>query len=228
MSGVAATSAGLRDRLRDGWPVLLIGLALAALPFARSVELFIFIMALLGARAFVKQGRTLAWSGGGRLFSVLFLLLWLPMLLSIPDAIQSDKTLLGALSYPRFYFAGLFVLQVMAEEKARRRLLKLSAFLLLFWLADALVQLFFQRDLFGYQYLPGRLNALFGEESKRFGYVLAVLSPLLFEYVRRQWPRWAQVAVALIVLVVVLLAGSRAAWIMLFVIFCGLFFNLSA
>ncbi len=223
MSGAALSSSGLRGRLRDGWPVLLIGLTLAALPFARSVELFILIMALLGARALIKQGRALAWSGGGRLFSMLFLLLWVPMLLSIPDAVQRDKALLGVLGYVRFYFAGLFVLQVMAGEAARRRLLMLSAFLLLFWLADALVQLFFHRDLFGYRYLPGRLNALFGEESKRFGYVLAVLSPLLLEFVRRHSPRWVQAAVALTLLLVVLLAGSRAAWIMLFVIFCGYF-----
>lgn len=223
MSGTVQASVGLRDRLRDWWPALLIGLALASLPFSRSVELFILIMAVLGVRALIKQGRALAWSGGGRLFSVLFLLLWVPMLLSIPDAVQMDRTLLRAFSYVRFYFAGLFVLHVMAGEAARRRLLKISAFLLLFWLADALVQLFFHRDLFGYRYLPGRLNALFGEESKRFGYVLAVLSPLLLEFVRRHWPRWAQVAVALTLLIVVLLAGSRAAWIMLFVIFCGYF-----
>lgn len=223
MSGTVQASVGLRDRLRDWWPALLIGLALASLPFSRSVELFILIMAVLGVRALIKQGRALAWSGAGRLFSVLFLLLWVPMLLSIPDAVQMDRTLLRAFSYVRFYFAGLFVLHVMAGEAARQRLLKISAFLLLFWLADALVQLFFHRDLFGYRYLPGRLNALFGEESKRFGYVLAVLSPLLLEFVRRYWPRWAQVAVALTLLIVVLLAGSRAAWIMLFVIFCGYF-----
>ncbi len=223
MSGTVQASSGLRDRLRDWWPALLIGLALASLPFSRSVELFILIMAVLGVRALIKQGRALAWSGGGRLFSVLFLLFWVPMLSSIPDAVQMDRTLLRAFSYVRFYFAGLFVLHVMAGEAARRRLLKISAFVLLFWLADALVQLVFHRDLFGYRYLPGRLNALFGEESKRFGYVLAVLSPLLLEFARRYWPRWAQAAVALTLLIVILLAGSRAAWIMLFVIFCGYF-----
>lgn len=223
MSGTVQASSGLRDRLRDWWPALLIGLALASLPFSRSVELFILIMAVLGVRALIKQGRALAWSGGGRLFSVLFLLFWVPMLLSIPDAVQMDRTLLRAFSYVRFYFAGLFVLHVMAGEAARRRLLKIGAFLLLFWLADALVQLFFHRDLFGYRYLPGRLNALFGEDSKRFGYVLAALSPLLLEFARRYWPRWAQAAVALTLLIVALLAGSRAAWIMLFVIFCGYF-----
>ncbi len=223
MKGAAPLQTAAGGGLREWWPVLLIWSALLALPFARSVELPILIMALLGARALVKQGRALAWSGGGRVFTLLFVLLWLPMLLSIPAAVHLDKTLLGVLSYVRFYLAGLFVLQVMAAAPARERLLRLSAALLLFWLFDALVQLLFHRDLFGYDYLPGRLNALFGEDSKRFGYVLAVLSPLLLEFARLHWPRWAQAAAALTVLVAVLLAGSRAAWIMLFVVFCGYF-----
>ena len=223
MKGAATAQAVAGDGWRAWWPVLLIWCVPLALPFARSVELPIFIMALLGARVLIMQGRGIAWSGGGRVFTLLFVLLWLPMLFSIPDAVHLDKTALGALSYVRFYLAGLFVLQVMAADQARQRLLRLSAALLLFWLFDALVQLLLHRDLFGYDYLPGRLNALFGEESKRFGYVLAVLSPLLLEYVRLHWPRWAQLVVALTVLVAVLLAGSRAAWIMLFVIFCGYF-----
>ncbi|HHM06106.1 MAG TPA: O-antigen ligase family protein [Gammaproteobacteria bacterium] len=203
---------------REWWPVLLIWSCLALLPFARSVEVPVVIMAGLGLRLLFKHGRTLVWQGPARLFSVVFFLFWVPALLALPDAVHGQKSLIGTLAYPRFYLAGLFILHVAARPALRRRLLWLSACLVLVWLADAVLQFVVGRDILGYEYVPGRLNALFGEESKRFGYVLVILVPLLFEYARRHWPRSVQAVVVLVTVAVVLLAGSRAAWITLFVI----------
>jgi len=55
-----------------------------------------------------------------------------------------------ALTYPRIYFAGLYLIWMLREDLARQRLLKLSAWLLLFWVADDLIQSTVGYNLFDY------------------------------------------------------------------------------
>lgn len=116
------------------------------------------------------------------------------------------------LTYPRIYLAGIFLIWMLREDLARQRLLKLSAWLLLFWVVDALVQAAAGYNLLGYPY-PERLNGLFGQKNWKLGLSLAMLSPIVWEYVSRNGAKWQLALAWLGTAAVVLLASNRESWI---------------
>ena len=171
-----------------------------------------FIMAILGGILIWKHGKAATWQGGAKTFSLLFLCIWLPMALSVPDSLWFEKSLSTALTYPRIYLAGIFLIWMLREDLPRQRLLKLSAWLLLFWVVDALIQALVGYNLLGYAY-PERLNGLFGPDNWKLGLSLAMLSPIVWEYVSRHGAKWQLALAWLGTAAVVLLASNRESWI---------------
>ena len=193
-------------------PVVLAWSFLLLLPFGRSSELPMFIMAILGGMLIWRHGKAVVWEGGAKTFSLLSLCIWVPMVLSVPDSLWFQKSLSTALTFPRIYLAGIYLIWMLREDLARERLLKLSAWLMLFWVFDALVQAVVGHDLLGYAY-PERLNGLFGPKNWKLGLTLAMLSPLVWEYVSRQFAKWQLALAWLGTAAVVLLASNRESWI---------------
>ncbi|MBT9567913.1 MAG: O-antigen ligase family protein, partial [Thiobacillus sp.] len=193
-------------------PVVLAWSFLLLLPFSRSSELPIFIMAILGGVLIWKHGRQVFWEGGAKTFTLLFLCIWIPIALSVPDSLWFKKSLSTALTYPRIYFAGLYLIWVLRQDVARQRLLKLSAWLLMFWVVDALIQAAVGYDLLGYAY-PERLNGLYGPRNWKLGLTLAMLSPIVWEYVSRNGAKWQLALAWLGTAAVVMLASNRESWI---------------
>ena len=192
-------------------PVVLAWSFLLLLPFSRSSELPIFIMAILGGVLIWRHGKQVVWEGGAKTFSLLFLCIWVPIALSVPDSLWFKKSLSTALTYPRIYFAGIYLIWMLREDLARQRLLKLSAWLLLFWVFDALIQAVIGYNLLGYAY-PERLNGLYGPNNWKLGLTLAMLSPIVWEYVSRHGAKWQLALAWLGTAAVVLLASNRASW----------------
>lgn len=193
-------------------PVVLVWSFLLLLPFGRSSELPMFIMAILGGTLIWQHGKAAVWSGGAKTFSQMFLCIWVPIVLSVPDSLWFKKSLSTALTFPRIYLAGIFILWILREPLARQRLLKLSAWLLLFWVFDALVQAAVGYNLLGHAY-PERLNGLFGPKNWKLGLTLAMLSPVVWEYIAREGKKWQLGLAWLATAVVVLLASNRESWI---------------
>lgn len=185
---------------------------LLLLPFSRSSELPMFIMAILGGILLWKHGRAVAWEGGAKTFSLLFLCIWVPIALSVPDSLWFKKSLSTALTFPRIWLAGLYLIWMLREPLARERLLKLSAWLLVFWVVDALIQAVVGYDLLGHAY-PERLNGLYGPTNWKLGLTLAMLSPIVWEYFSRYGTRWQLALAWLGTAAVVLLASNRESWI---------------
>lgn len=214
-----------RAHVEQGWqqwsPIIMVWSCLLLLPFGRAVELSVLIMMVLGIRLVIKQGKQACWAGASRLFSTLFLLMWIPAWLSLPDAANLTKGLEMSAGALRFYFAGLFTLHALATPLARQRFLCLSAWLLVFWVGDALIQAVIGRDVFGFVYPPQRLNGVFGEDNYRLGWALAAFAPFLFMYAHRRWPLSVLGGLFVATLVVILLSGTRGAWVMLLVILGG-------
>ena len=204
---------------RQQLPVVLVWSCLAVLPIGRVVELPVLIMAIAGLYLLFKHWRNWRDNPAFKLFVCVFLLAWIPILVSLTDAVRPQSTAMMSINHLRFGFGGIFILHVLSTQAAQRRFLFLCAWLLLFWLADGLVQLIVGWDLFGFA-TPhgGRINALFGEDGLVYGILLAVLCPLLWEYAGRHWALWQVAAVVVATIVVVLLAGARSAWITLFVV----------
>lgn len=208
----ATLIAACKDRQQLG--VFLVWLCLLVLPIGRVVEVPVMLMAVAGVYSLLKHWRSWRHNQAVVLFGTVFLLAWIPIVLSYPDAVRPRSSAMMSLNHLRFLFAGLFVVHVLSSAEAQQRFLRLCAWLLLFWVADGLVQLAVGRDLFGFAVSPlGRVNALFGDEGLVYGILVAVLCPLLWEHAARHWSPWQSAAVVIATVMVVLAAGARSAWI---------------
>ena len=126
-----------------------------------------------------------------------------------------QKSWLQSIAALRFLAAALSISVFLSADSARWRVVRWTSFILLFWAVDGFVQLIFGSDLFGITMNPDRLNAIFLKQYQFYGPTLAILSPILLEYARRQWPAWAWVAAFTLTLGAVLIAGMRAGWLLM-------------
>lgn len=200
-------------RLESDWPSWLAVAFIALLPFGRLAEIPLSSFAV--ALAFLAQSadRRRQIRRAAHFVLPLFLCYWLPMLLSAFDSMDPGKSWMQSIAALRFLAAALALSVLLQPPSARERVLRWTAWLLLFWAVDAFIQLLFGRDLFGIAMHPDRLNALFVDKYQFFGPTLAMLSPLVLEHARRQWRPWAWAASFALILGAALIAGMRAGWL---------------
>jgi O-antigen ligase len=200
-------------RLRAEWPSWAAVSFIALLPFGRLSEIplslfavsLIFLLRSESHRLLIKQASVFV--------IPLFLCFWLPMLLSSPDSMLPQKSWLQSLAALRFLAAALAMAALLHTPSSRWRVLRWTAYLLVFWALDGFVQLLTGNDLFGIAMHPDRLNALFLEKYQFYGPTLAMLSPLLLEYARREWPSWAWALSFTLILGAVMISGMRSGWL---------------
>jgi O-antigen ligase len=204
------------------WSTIVLAIApLALLPFGRTAEVPMLIMALFVFLVAVTKGRGWYRHPSVRLFIVVFLAMWIPILVSLPDAVNPPETERILLNHLRFLFAGLFIVQVMGQPGRQVQVLRIAAWILLFWLVDAHIQQIVGRDLFGSASYGDVLTGPFSERNVKFAFVYALLSPLLFTHARKAWPVWAQALIWLGSLNVVMSGGTRASWVAITVVALG-------
>ena len=203
----------LLKRIQADWPSWLAVSFFALLPFSRFAEIPLSIFALslpFLARAAENRQRI-------RQVSVIvipiFLCFWIPMILSSFDSYMPQKSWTSSIAALRFLAAALSMSILLRADSARWRVVRWTSFLLVFWAVDGFVQLIFGSDLFGIAMNPDRLNAMFVQKYQFFGPTLAMLSPLLLEHARRNWPAPFWVAAFTLTLGAVLIAGMRAGWL---------------
>lgn len=203
-----------------GW--WLSGLLLAVpllLPFSRAAELPVLLGALAGVWLAVRHRGAWLQSQPARTLLLALSAYTLAALLSAPDAVAPDKTWATAAAALRLLAFGLGVLGLLdlalaagiAPAVLAQRLVWVAALPLALWVLDALVQ-----GATGWSLGGGldadRLSGIFGADDLKLGPLLPALSPLLL------WPLlgarpWLLALAWIAVLVVVLLAGSRAGWV---------------
>ncbi len=204
---------------RQRLAVLLIWACLLVLPIGRVVEVPVMLMAIAGLYLLFKHWQSWRHNPAFKLFAGVFLLAWIPILISLVDAVRPQSTAMMSVNHLRFAFSGIFILHILSTPETHRRFLSLCAWLLLVWVLDGIVQMAAGRDLLGFA-VPagGRINALFGEEGLVYGILLAVLCPLLWEHAARHWSRWQLASIVIATVVAILAAGARSAWITVAVI----------
>jgi O-antigen ligase len=200
-------------RLQSDWASWLAVAFIALLPFGRLSELPLSIFAIsLALLARSAENRALIRSAAPFVLP-LFLCFWIPIVLSSFDSMDPQKSWVTSIAALRFLAAALAMSLLLSSSSARERVLRWTAFLLLFWAVDAFFQLFVGRDLLGIAMHPDRLNALFVKKYQFFGPTLAMLSPLVLEHARRQWRPWAWAVSFTLILGAVMIAGMRAGWL---------------
>jgi O-antigen ligase len=195
------------------WPALLVLAVLALLPLGRSAEAPLALAAVAGLALAWRTRAQLRADSGVRLVALLFACYWLAALISAPGAVAVEKSWSTVGVLLRFFPFALFATLALRDATLWPRLIAGAAAVVLLWLLDAWVQM-----LTGYSVVgpmeAERLSGIFGADNLKLGPVLAVLSPFVFVAARARWG-WRGLVVAFVFqLMPILLAGSRAAWLM--------------
>jgi len=214
--------------------VLLLGV-LILLPIGRTSELPLVCAALwgvflwlrgrlafsraLGVEAELQPGQpksdSLLKSTPGtdlRLVLALFACYWLPIVFSAPTSVDAQHTWTTAAATLRFLPFALFAGWAMRHAAAAPPFTLAVAAVLALWILDAWVQWVLGYSLGGPPERE-RLSGIFGADNLKLGPVLAVLSPFFLMVARSVAGRLGLLAAFVVLLVPILLAGSRSAWI---------------
>ena len=193
-------------------------LIVSCIPLFSTKALFnlpLFVMAVLGIRQLVAQHEIFRQNRIIRTLTVLFLCLWIPLILSLPDAVNPARSIGVVARYLLLILAGIFIVWSCRSAYVRQRINVSVVVLVIFLCVDSLIQYFLGRNLLGNPMMGGRVTSIFYPKL-HMGLLLAVLSPVVFEYTRQKFNRFKPVVILPVVLIaVILMAGNRVSWIML-------------
>jgi O-antigen ligase len=168
-------------------------------------------MALLAVRRF-RGGTTLLSREAWALITALFLCYWLPELFSAIDAVDTRRAwrevLLDLRYLPFLWLAAMAV----ATRRGRRIVYTGLGVIALLWALDAAMQAMTGWSIGGAN-SSDRLSGIFGADNLKLGLVLATLSPFALEAANERFHAPGWIVAAGVLGVVILLAGSRASWI---------------
>ena len=186
--------------------------ALVLLPVGRSSEAAIGVGAI-SAIVLAMRGR-IDWRDPAiGLVAFLFACYWLPILLSLAAAVAPCRTGATAGTTLRFLPFAAFAVWALRDARVWPAATFAIAAVVALWLIDAYVQIVTGFSLGGPAEAE-RLSGIFGAGNLKLGPTLAVLSPFVL-IVAHERLGWRGLTLAFVALAVpILLAGSRAAWLM--------------
>lgn len=111
-----------------------------------------------------------------RRLGTVFLLLGIPVLLSIPTSFTPVRSSLILLVLAVFYVIGAVLLPALRQGRGRDWLLRWLLVLIVAWSLDGYLQFFFGYDLLGHEMSGGRIVGVF-DDNLHLGLFIAVLLP---------------------------------------------------
>jgi O-antigen ligase len=173
-------------------------------------------MALLGLYQLIKTPNILIKDSIIKIFSLVFLGLWLPLLISFPDAVNHEHSAHTIFPYLRFFFAGIFIINELSKDNDRLKFIIKSLFyIVLFWCLDATIQFVFNKNLLGFPYESGHITGMFYPRNT-ISHICSILSvfSFLYIYTNAEKNKWLTLSI-IPLFFVILISGRRAAWVML-------------
>jgi O-antigen ligase len=207
---VEATSI---SRLRAQWPAMLMLAVIALLPIGATAELPLVIAGFAGLILAWRARASLRDDSGVRLAVALFACYWLAALISAPAAVAPEKSWSTVAAILRFLPFALFAVLSLRDISQWPHIECAVAMIVVLWLLDAWVQIFTGYSIAGPMEAE-RLSGIFGAGNLKLGPVLAVLSPFVLNSARERFGVRGLIVAAVFMLMPILLAGSRAAWLM--------------
>lgn len=205
----------LEHRWQSLFFILLAGSFLFLLPFSRSAEIPMLLLALAAPYCWWQQRHNAELKPALRCASLVFAAFAIPMLISSPDSYAPQKSWVQSLSSLRFYFAAITLIVIFNPIDRLRTLQSFLGGIILLWAVDAVIQFVLGYNLLGYIASNERLGGVFGDDIWFFGPTLAMLSPLAFEWLWQQPKRWLRILGFMIIPTAILLSGMRAGWLLL-------------
>ena len=203
-------AASLKAALRS--PLLPFWLVVALLPFGRSSELGTLLCLIGTVLLFARHPQALREHAGARL------LLWLlaayvgAALVSAVDSVAPGKSWSTVAALLRYAPLGLYACFAIRRGEKLSGLYTAVAVVVALWALDAWAQAVTGWSLAG-RAAPERLSGIFGAANLKLGPTLAVLSPFVLWVALRRWRLRGLLAAFVLLLVPVLLSGSRASWL---------------
>jgi O-antigen ligase len=205
-------SPGQRIRAALLSPLTPIWLVVFLLPFGRSSELGTLLCMLGAIVLFFRDRRALAGHPGARLLLWLWAAYFGAALISAPGAVDPAHSFSSAAAYLRFAPFGVYVCFAVRRPARLHALCLATGIVVALWALDAWVQALTGYSLGGHADAQ-RISGIFGAGNLKLGPVLASLSPFVLWVAKRRFGRAGLIAAMLFLLVPILLAGSRAAWV---------------
>ena len=213
-SRVARVPSGISTLLLIPDPRVATGLLLAIvalLPAEPLYNLPMIALAVLGLVQVASRRARLV-SPEYRFLCIAFACIWLPMLASLPDAVNPGESIRKTASFCIYFLAGVYAVGAYGKFGQLAWVVAGVAAICGFWVLDALWQFQTGTNWFGKSVPEGaRLSGMF--HTGRLGYLLASFAPLVYEAVRLANRRWPWSLVLLVpYFVTIALSGSRASW----------------
>lgn len=198
------------------WPCCLFLLAIIGFISKSLYNYPIGIMAILGLYRLIISPNIIIEDRSLRLFSLAFLGIWLPLLFSLPDAVNPEHSMHTIFPYLRFFFAGVFIIQEISKNNDRLKFTTAGIFFIVFfWCIDASIQFIFGENLLGHPYEQGHITGMFYPRNT-ISHICSILSAICFMYIYINFDKRKWILISLAPLFfIILLSGRRAAWIML-------------
>jgi O-antigen ligase len=209
-------SKNFLSTIKQYWPCLLVLLAFIGFISKSLYNYPIGIMALLGLYKIILTPRILIQDQILKIFTLVFLCLWLPLLISFPDAVNPEHSAHTIFPYLRFFFAGIFVIHEISKDNDRLKFIIAGLFyIVFFWCIDATIQFAFNKNLLGFPYEPGHITGMFYPRNT-ISHICSILSAFcfLYIYINLERKKWLIISLAPLFFII-LLSGRRAAWVML-------------
>ena len=197
------------------WAGLLLSLGVGSI----AIQL-VWLLALAGALLLIRGVLWQAVSIEARQWLMWWLLIMVPALLAMPDAVDPARAWRGLLRLSALALAGLALLYWRLPQQQHRRLLIAVAGGSLLLLIDGLVQAWLGRNVIGEPLFSDGRYALrvTGFLGVDYGWFIAVFSPMLLEGCRLIEPRGRLYWFAVPLLILLgLLSGSRASLMVMLV-----------
>jgi len=195
------------------WLILLSYIALLPTRTLQNVPIIVFAAA--GIALIYMYRNVYCDNDNIKRFGLVFLCIWLPMILSLPDAVNFQESFRKVLSFAAYYLMGVAVISLLTDETRKQYLINGTGILLLFWCLDASWQAYTGSNFFGFPYDNDKLSGIFYPKL-RLGLALAILSPFYFEFIRHHAKKYTWVTLLLIPYIyVIILSGSKSSWVML-------------
>jgi O-antigen ligase len=168
-------------------------------------------LVLLAMRRF-QGGTSLLSREAWALITALFFCYWLPELFSAIDAVDQRRAWREVLLDLRYLPFLWLTAMAVSTQRGRRIVFTGLGIIALAWALDAAMQALTGWSLGGAN-SADRLSGIFGADNLKLGLVLATLSPFALEAANERFRAPGWIAAAGVLGVVILLAGSRASWL---------------
>lgn len=193
---------------------VLIVLSFALLPIGRTVEIITILLTLVGLIVIARNQSSISFSDPSiRLFTLIFMMIWIPMLLSLIDSINITNSVLFTFKYLRFLIAGILTVYMLKSPVIKVWILYSLVVIVCFWLLDSLIQWVIGFDLLGRTYDGFRLTGPF--KKLIMPVYLSVSLPLIWVWVGIKWNKYCSISFYILSVWVLLLTGSRASVLVL-------------